>query len=69
MLKRKLTLMNLPELRAHLELWRGKEKKCKINSRSWEICRWMVEQIIKEIKFKDLMVAGFKKIEKDKNQS
>ena len=64
MIKRKLTLMTMPELRNHLEVWRGREQNRKENSPSWRICRWMVDRILEEIRFKDWLLDGLLIIEK-----
>ena len=65
-MSRKLTLMRLSELREYLKPMRRKIAKLKVDSRQWRRCRIIIEQIEREINFKELILSGLRRVERGK---
>ena len=63
MIKRKLTLMKPYELRKYREHWCRRMSQCKTGSASWKICKWMIDRIEQEIKFKVWLKESLEKLE------
>ena len=65
-LKKKLTLMKPSELRDYQEIWLKRIKKFKPHKFRWKRCSRRIKLIQEEIVFKDWVLGGLKKMNRDK---
>ncbi len=65
-LKKKLTLMKPSELRDYQEIWLKRITKARPFSLRWKWCSRRLRLIQEEIVFKDWILDGLKKMNRDK---